>query len=93
MTYHAAIKKLSLERMGMAPFVWMGKLAGLLFPLKTKHTVFLFFPNADIGGAPECTAILCCICSYQASSGWFGDIPQWGLGVSEKPIKKDFDIS
>ena len=56
MTYHAAIKKLSLERMGMAPFVWMGKLAGLLFPLKTKHTVFLFFPNADIGGAPKVNA-------------------------------------
>ena len=56
MTYHAAIKKLSLERMGMAPFVWMGKLAGLLFPLKTKHNVFLFFPNADIGGAPKVNA-------------------------------------
>jgi glycosyltransferase involved in cell wall biosynthesis len=56
MTYHAAIKKLSLERMGMAPFVWMGKLAGLLFPLKTKHNVFLFFPNTDIGGAPKVNA-------------------------------------
>ncbi|MFZ4768813.1 MAG: glycosyltransferase family 4 protein [Ferruginibacter sp.] len=56
MTYQAAIKKLSLERIGMAPFVWMGKLAGLLFPLKTKHNVFLFFPNADIGGAPKVNA-------------------------------------
>jgi glycosyltransferase involved in cell wall biosynthesis len=34
----------------------MGKLAGLLFPLKTKHNVFLFFPNADIGGAPKVNA-------------------------------------
>lgn len=53
MTYKAAINKLMLERVMMAPFIWLGKLAGYLFPLKTQHNVFLFFPNADIGGAPR----------------------------------------
>ena len=56
MTYQAAIKKLAFERFMMAPFVWLGKLAGLVFPLKTQHNIFLFFPNADIGGAPRVNA-------------------------------------
>ncbi len=58
MTYKAAIKKLGLERIGMAPFVLLGRLAGFLFPLKTKHSIFLFFPNADIGGSPRVNADL-----------------------------------
>ncbi len=58
MTYMAAIKKLGWERLGMAPFIWLGRLAGQLFPLKTKHSVFLFFPNADIGGSPRVNAEL-----------------------------------
>lgn len=58
MTYKAAIKKLQLERIGMAPFVWLGKLAAVFFPLKTKHQIFLFFPNADIGGSPRVNAEL-----------------------------------
>ena len=53
MTYQAAITKLRFENIGVAPFVLLGKLAGLLFPLKTRHKAFLFFPNADIGGAPR----------------------------------------
>ena len=56
MTYPSAKKKLLLERIAMAPFVWLGMLAGYLFPLKTKHKIFLFFPNADIGGAPRVNA-------------------------------------
>jgi L-malate glycosyltransferase len=56
MTYRAAIKKLRIERIAMAPFVWLGKLAGNLFPLKNDYSVFLFFPNADIGGAPRVNA-------------------------------------
>jgi glycosyltransferase involved in cell wall biosynthesis len=40
----------------MFPFVLLGKLAGRLFPLKTKHTVFLFFPSADIGGSIKVNA-------------------------------------
>ena len=58
MTYKAAIKKGKLERMGMAPFVWLGKLAAIFFPLKTQHDIFLFFPNADIGGSPRVNAEL-----------------------------------
>lgn len=53
MTYRQAILKFKLERIGMFPFVLLGKLFGLIFPLKTKHNLFLFFPNADIGGSPQ----------------------------------------
>ena len=53
MTYTAAKRKLSLELVAMFPFVLLGKLAGILFPLKTKHRAFLFFPNGDIGGSPQ----------------------------------------
>lgn len=53
MTYSAAKRKLQLEKIGMFPFVLLGKMAGHLFPLKTKHQAFLFFPNGDIGGSPQ----------------------------------------
>ncbi len=56
MTYKAAISKLKWERIGMAPFVWLGKLAAVFFPLKSKHEIVLFFPNADIGGAARVNA-------------------------------------
>jgi L-malate glycosyltransferase len=58
MTYKAAIKKLRIESIGVLPFVWLGKIAAVFFPLKTKHPVFLFFPNADIGGSPRVNAEL-----------------------------------
>lgn len=53
MTYAAAKKKLWIEQLGMFPFVLLGRLAGYIFKLKTKHQVFLFFPNGDIGGSPQ----------------------------------------
>ncbi|PWT71927.1 MAG: hypothetical protein C5B59_16865 [Bacteroidetes bacterium] len=53
MTYKQAILKLRIERLGMFPFVALGRLFGVIFPLKTKHRLFLFFPSADIGGAPQ----------------------------------------
>lgn len=56
MTYKAAKNKLLLEKILMAPFVWLGMGVGYLFPLKSKHKAFLFFPNADIGGAPKVNA-------------------------------------
>lgn len=56
MTYKKAKQKLLLERIGMAPFVWLGKCVGYLFPLKADHNYFLFFPNADIGGSPKVNA-------------------------------------
>jgi glycosyltransferase involved in cell wall biosynthesis len=37
----------------MAPFVWAGWLAGMIFPLKQRPGAFMFFPSADIGGAPQ----------------------------------------
>ncbi|HEX5025945.1 MAG TPA: glycosyltransferase family 4 protein [Agriterribacter sp.] len=37
----------------MSPFVVLGKLFGIFFPLRTQHHLFLFFPNADIGGSPK----------------------------------------
>ena len=56
MTYKKAKIKLLLEQIIMFPFVAAGKVYGYLFPLKNKHDVFLFFSNADIGGAPKVNA-------------------------------------
>ncbi len=56
MTYRSSIVKRNLELIIMSPFVWLGKLAGYLFPLKTKHHIFLFFPSADIGGSIKVNA-------------------------------------
>jgi glycosyltransferase involved in cell wall biosynthesis len=58
MTYKKAINKLKWEQLGMSPFVLLGRLAGYLFPLKTNHSIFLFFPNTDIGGSPRVNAEL-----------------------------------
>jgi glycosyltransferase involved in cell wall biosynthesis len=56
MTYKEAKIKLLIEQIVMSPFVMAGKLYGNLFPLKTKHNVFLFFSTADIGGGPKVNA-------------------------------------
>ena len=40
----------------MLPFVWLGKIAGMIFPLKSQHHVFLFFPSATIGGSIKVNA-------------------------------------
>lgn len=56
MTYARAKRKLKMEYIGMFPFVLLGRICGYLFPLKTQHRVFLFFPNADIGGSPRVNA-------------------------------------
>ncbi len=53
MTYKAAKQKLQLELIVMFPFVLLGKIAGYFFGLNTKHSVFLFIPNGDIGGSPQ----------------------------------------
>jgi glycosyltransferase involved in cell wall biosynthesis len=42
-----------MELVLMWPFVWLGKCYGWLFPLKTRHNAFLFYPNGDIGGSPR----------------------------------------
>ena len=56
MTYRAAVIKRNLELAIMAPFVWLGMLAGKMIPLKTRHRHFLFFPSADIGGSIKVNA-------------------------------------
>ena len=53
MTYQQVRTKRSIEEILMFPFVLAGRIAGRLFPLKTRHRVFLFFPNGDIGGSPQ----------------------------------------
>ena len=62
MTYRYSILKRNCELVIMFPFVILGKLAGKLFPLKTTHDIFLFFPWADIGGSIKVnSAIAKCI--------------------------------
>src|SRR5436190_16310374 len=62
MTYRTAVAKRNIELIIMFPFVLLGKLAGKLFPLKTKHNLFLFSPSADIGGSIKVNAeIMECI--------------------------------
>ena len=51
MNYQSALIKRKLELIGMFPFVLLGKIAGKIFKLKTKHSVFLFYSWADIGGS------------------------------------------
>jgi L-malate glycosyltransferase len=58
MTYKKAIRKLRIEQACMFPFVLAGRIVGRIFPLKTKRRFFLFFPSADIGGAPQVNADL-----------------------------------
>lgn len=53
MSYRRAKLKLRIELVLMYPFVLLGKCYGWLFPLKTRHKVFLFYPNGDIGGSPR----------------------------------------
>jgi glycosyltransferase involved in cell wall biosynthesis len=53
MSFRSVKRKLWHEQLLMMPFVWVGKLYGYLFPLKTNHGAVLFFSNGDIGGAPQ----------------------------------------
>ncbi len=43
----------------MYPFVLLGKILSPLFPLKTKHQIFIFSPSADIGGSVHVNVDLC----------------------------------
>lgn len=53
MRYKQAKAKFFFEKLFTLPFVWLGKIAGNLSPLKENTGIFLFFSNADIGGAPR----------------------------------------
>jgi len=52
-TYKQAVFKRKIEYIAIIPIVWLGKLAGKIFPLRSKNCVFLFFASADLGGAPK----------------------------------------
>ena len=56
MSYRSGVIKKNIELILMLPFVALGRLIGWLFPLKTHHTIFLFFPSADIGGSIKVNA-------------------------------------
>ena len=56
MSYRSKRIKLNIELLVMFPFVLAGRIAGFIFPLKTKHQVFLFSPSADIGGSIKVNA-------------------------------------
>lgn len=56
MSYRSSVVKRNIELLLMLPFIALGKLAGRLFPLKTDHDIFLFFPSADIGGSIKVNA-------------------------------------
>lgn len=56
MTYKRAKIKFALEQIIVFPFMLAGKIYGKISPLKNKKNLFLFFPNADIGGAPRVNA-------------------------------------
>ncbi len=56
MTYKQALIKRNIELTLMFPFVLLGKLAGSIFSLSTKHHIFLFYPSADIGGSVKVNA-------------------------------------
>ncbi|MEO7209376.1 MAG: glycosyltransferase family 4 protein [Chitinophagaceae bacterium] len=56
MTYKRAKIKFALEQIIVFPFMLAGKIYGKISPLKNKTNLFLFFPNADIGGAPRVNA-------------------------------------
>jgi len=51
MSSNKLIIKLKIELILMHPFVLLGNLYAIFRPLKTKHKIFLFYPNADIGGS------------------------------------------
>ena len=51
MKYKKQNIQLQIELVIMSPFILLGKMYAILRPLKTKHKVFLLFPNADIGGS------------------------------------------
>jgi L-malate glycosyltransferase len=62
MTYKSSLIKKNIELILMWPILFIGKIAGLIFRLKTNHSIFMFFYNADVGGGIKVNAdILYCI--------------------------------
>ena len=58
MNFRQACWKRSIEAIMIAPFVFFGKCAGFFMPCPSTSRFFLFFPSADLGGAPKVNADL-----------------------------------
>jgi glycosyltransferase involved in cell wall biosynthesis len=56
MNYRQARIKITIEQIIIYPLILLGKLLGLLFPLRHKSPFFLFFPSDTIGGATKVNA-------------------------------------
>lgn len=54
MKYRFAKAKLFIETCSIFPIVLVGRIFGIIKPLKGKFDVFLFISNADTGGAAVC---------------------------------------
>lgn len=62
MDYKKAVLKQRCESLLISPIVFLGKIYGLLSPLKKPAFVFLFSPSADLGGSVKVNAdIALCI--------------------------------
>jgi L-malate glycosyltransferase len=53
MNYKQAVLKRNIELILIAPFIFIGKIVGYFYKLKTPTNIFLFFPSMDIGGSPK----------------------------------------
>lgn len=53
MTYQQARIKFAIEQTLIWPIVLLGKIWGKIIPPACQYEYFLFFPSADIGGAPR----------------------------------------
>lgn len=76
MTYGAAIFKRNIEAVLIYPFVLLGKIMSPLFPLKTKHKIFIFCSSADIGGSIQVNIDLCSCFADQAPLVIFSKKPK-----------------
>ena len=62
MDYKNAVLKQKCESLIISPIVFLGKIYGLVSPLKKPTSVFLFSPSADLGGSVKVNAdIALCI--------------------------------
>lgn len=81
----AKIKKY-IELAFMMPFVFLGKVAGRIFKLKTTHKHFLFFPNGDIGGSIRVNADIARLLADQKPLVIFSKRPR------DNKFRAQFDI-
>lgn len=56
MDYKNAVLKQKFESLIISPIMFLGKIYGLLSPLKKPTSVFIFSPSADLGGSVKVNA-------------------------------------